>query len=257
MTPCFRYNSSADNPSIAAIITAAGSSSRMGGKKKEYLRLLPISAEEKPLTVLGASVRTFASCNRIDPIIIVIPPGGEDDAMASLPEELSSGELSSGTGRILLVTGGPTRRSSVHKALLKLKALESHKVSHVLIHDGARPWVSLGLIEKIIDAAILWGAVIPALPLTETPKELSPLKRSPGQIQFIRRHIKREALWGAQTPQGFKFPEILLAHEKAAENAGKDIEYTDDAEVWGEFIGQVAVIPGDRENRKITYPEDL
>jgi len=76
--------------------------------------------------------------------------------------------------------------------------------------------------------------------------------------RFIERHLIRENVYTAQTPQGFAFPEILAAHEKAAKREEQDgFEYTDDAEVWGEFAGQVAVIPGDSENRKITYPEDI
>jgi len=140
----------------------------------------------------------------------------------------------------------------VHNALL---FLASYKPSHVLIHDGARPWIKPELIEKIIECATKYGAVIPALPLVETPKEL---KTSAGEVKLVERHLRRENLCVVQTPQGFAFPEILTAHEKAAEREEKEgFEYTDDAEVWGEFTGQVAVIPGDVENRKITYPEDL
>jgi 2-C-methyl-D-erythritol 4-phosphate cytidylyltransferase/2-C-methyl-D-erythritol 4-phosphate cytidylyltransferase/2-C-methyl-D-erythritol 2,4-cyclodiphosphate synthase len=62
----------------------------------------------------------------------------------------------------------------------------------------------------------------------------------------------------AQTPQGFAFPEILRAHEMAAEREVREhYEYTDDAEVWGEFIGPVAVVEGSPRNKKITFPEDL
>jgi 2-C-methyl-D-erythritol 4-phosphate cytidylyltransferase len=75
---------------------------------------------------------------------------------------------------------------------------------------------------------------------------------------FVKRHLRRASVGTAQTPQGFAFPEILYAHEKAAarELAG-GVEYTDDAEVWGEFQGPVAVVPGSPENRKITFPGDL
>jgi 2-C-methyl-D-erythritol 4-phosphate cytidylyltransferase/2-C-methyl-D-erythritol 4-phosphate cytidylyltransferase/2-C-methyl-D-erythritol 2,4-cyclodiphosphate synthase len=95
------------------------------------------------------------------------------------------------------------------------------------------------------------SAAIPLLPLAETPKELD------GQ-GFIRRHLRRSAMGCAQTPQGFAFPGILRAHERGAERElAEAYEYTDDAELWGEFCGPVAVVPGERENRKITYPEDL
>jgi len=237
--------------SIAAIICAAGSSRRMGGEKKEYLNLPYISKEnsfsEKPLTVLGAAVSAFASLPQIRPIVITVPNGEENEARACLPKELQSE-----TDRVYFVSGGKTRRASVHNALL---FLAEHKPSHVLIHDGARPWIKRELIEKTIEAAIRYGAAIPALPLVETPKELD---SSAGEVRFIKRHLRRENLCAVQTPQGFAFPEILAAHEKAAKREEQEsFEYTDDAEVWGEFAGQVAVISGDSENKKITYPEDI
>jgi 2-C-methyl-D-erythritol 4-phosphate cytidylyltransferase len=239
-------------PSVAAIICAAGSSSRMGGIKKEYRPLMPapFSAGEKPLTVLAAVVYAFVLCPRIGPVVVAVPPGDEQAASASLPDEFFAGEMK---GRVLFAAGGPTRRTSAHHAL---SLLEPFHPSHVLIHDGARPWIKRDLIEKIIDAAVRWGAVIPALPLIETPKELA--LPAAGELRVIKRHLRRDAVCAAQTPQGFAFPDILRAHEKAAERERQEgFEYTDDAEVWGEFMGPVAAIPGDAENRKITYPEDL
>ena len=255
--------------SIAAIITAAGSSSRflhqalklatpngtavhhrIGAVKKEYM---PLHPGDKPLTVLGAAVNAFASCPRIGHIVITVPAteNAENAARASLPAEL----LADGQNRIHFVPGGPTRRASVHNAL---SFLESRFPSHVLIHDGARPWIKKAHIENIIDTTIQYGAVIPALPLTDTPKEVSPeLQEFPG-VRSIKRHLRRAGLCAAQTPQGFRFPEILRAHEKAGEREkSENFQYTDDAEVWGEFIGPVVVVPGIPENRKITYPEDL
>ena len=239
---------------VGVVICAAGASSRMGGKKKEYLPLS--SPAENSLTVLGAVVRAFASCPRVGPIVITVPPGDESGlAMASIPPELCSVKLPGcERARIAFVPGGRTRRSSVFNALLFLKPF---KLSHVLIHDGARPWIKQDLIEKIMEAAIKYGAVIPALPLIETPKEISRDMGFPG-LQFIQRHLRREAICVAQTPQGFAFAELLAAHEKAREKEEKEnFEYTDDAEIWGEFVGQVAVIPGDPANRKITFLEDL
>ena len=240
------------NYSIAAVICAAGSSNRFSrqgvpygvkGGKKEYA-ILP--APEGGLTVLGAALSAFASCERIGPIVVVVPPGDENAAKSCLPEEILKRK------DIFFVSGGPSRRASVYNALC---FLEPCKPSHVLIHDGAGPWIKPDLIEKIIDASIEFGAVIPALPLVETPKEIETLN---GKTVFIKRHLRREKLCTAQTPQGFKFPEIFLAHEKAREREEREgFEYTDDAEVWGEFIGRAAVIAGDLENRKITYREDL
>jgi len=228
--------------SVAAVLCAAGSSSRMQGEKKQFRSL------GRGSTVLGTALSAFARCPRIDCIVVAVPPETEAQAAACLPPELRA------DGRVCFVAGGRTRRASVHNALLHL---QSWNPSHVLIHDGARPWIKPELIEKVIDAAIAFGAVIPAVPLLETPKELEL-----GQPPFIKRHLKRAALCAAQTPQGFSFPEILAAHEKAAEREKMEgMEYTDDAEVWGEvaeqFAGQVVVIPGDIENRKITFAKDL
>ena len=243
---------------VAVIICAAGLSSRMGGKKKEFAVLEPASAGKKALSVLGAAAGAFTLSPRIVRIAITLPPGdksAENTARSGLPEEFLSGAFKD---RLIFTEGGISRRASVHNALLQLS--ESNPAL-VLIHDGARPWIKPALIESVIDAAFRYGAVIPALPLVETPKEFSGFpctNNGTGEAAFIKRHLRRAELCTAQTPQGFRFPEILAAHEQAAlREAQEQHEYTDDAEVWGEFIGQVAVIPGDIENRKITFPEDL
>jgi 2-C-methyl-D-erythritol 4-phosphate cytidylyltransferase len=234
---------------IGVVICAAGSSSRIGGVKKEY-RFLPGASdpEGKPLTVLGAAVSAFAAVQRIVFLAIAVPADaerGEAAARAALPSRFF---IPKGRPSILFVPGGPTRRASVHHALSLLAA---YGPEDVLIHDGARPWVDIDLIERVIDAARKYGAAIPLLPLTETPKEID-------ERGFIRGHLKRTGIGTAQTPQGFAFPAILQAHDRAAERElFEHKEYTDDAEVWGEFIGPVAVVPGSPENRKITFPRDL
>jgi 2-C-methyl-D-erythritol 4-phosphate cytidylyltransferase len=234
--------------SVAAVITAAGSGSRIGGLKKEYRPLGgELDDQGRPLTILGASVLAFAASPRIDTLVITVPADPERGEWAAR-EALPQGLLAPGAKRILFVPGGPTRRTSVHHALSLLAA---YHPEYVLIHDGARPWVDAGLIERIIDKVIIHGAVVPLLPLTETPKEID------GE-GFVKRHLQRASVGGAQTPQAFAFPGILRAHEQAAERElreGRD--YTDDAEVWGEFAGPVAVVPGSPANRKISFPEDL
>jgi 2-C-methyl-D-erythritol 4-phosphate cytidylyltransferase len=225
----------------------------MGGLKKEYRTLGSnrTDADHKPLTVLGAAVLAFAASHRIQTVVISVPPHGETGelaARASLPQRLLQ---AAAKPRIYFVPGGKTRRISVHHALSWLSAFPGETPDFVLIHDGARPWVDRSLIERTIDAVILHKAVLPLLPLIETPKEID-------GSGFVCRHLARARVGTAQTPQAFAYPEILRAHEQAAEQErASHKEYTDDAEVWGEFIGPVAVIPGSPENRKITFPEDL
>ena len=241
---------------LAAVILAAGFSSRMDGVKKEFLKL----TDDDDLTVLGSAVRVFASIQSVKTIVIAVPENEEEAGRRALPPEL----LSEHDPCIIFITGGKTRSGSVLNAL---SALVSHNPGYVLIHDGARPWVSVSLVNNIVAAVKKYDAVIPLLPLTDTPKEISKnneqrtddkeqkigSKEQP--VLFIKRHLKRINVGLAQTPQAFKFPEILHAHEKAA--GFSDEEFTDDAEIWGRFRGDVAVIPGEKENRKITYKEDI
>ena len=228
--------SSSDAYSIAAVICAAGKSSRFSnGTKKEYLEM-----KESDLTVLGSSVCAFAAVPAVKTIVIAIPENDEQSAKDAVPKDLSAGK----DVKIIFVTGGASRRSSVYNALL---ALVHHNPDYVLIHDGARPWINSPFIEEIIEKVKIHDAVIPLLPLTETPKEHNGT--------FITNHPKRVNVGTAQTPQAFKFTEILNAHQKAA--AVEDEEFTDDAEIWGKFCGRVAVVNGLPENRKITFKEDL
>ncbi|MDR0383024.1 MAG: 2-C-methyl-D-erythritol 4-phosphate cytidylyltransferase [Spirochaetaceae bacterium] len=249
------------NVCVAAVITAAGSSARMGGLKKEYLALPLSSASDgaadnpcktdEPLTVLGAAASAFADCPRVGLIAITTPPdakNGEYAARKALPPAL----LRRTRPSVIFVPGGSSRRLSVYHAL---STLACYRPDYVLIHDGARPWIKTSLIDSAIDAVLLSRAVIPVVPLAETPKEV--------ECGFVTRHLRRASVVLAQTPQAFAFDALLTAHEKAAERelrgkeTGQPVEYTDDAEIWGEFSGPVAVIEGDVFNRKITFPEDL
>lgn len=235
---------------IAAVITAAGASTRMGGIKKEYRPLGDGSTDStgKPLTVLGSVVLAFASCPEIDYIVITVPANpdtGEIQARASLPNSIGTLDRKP---KILFVPGSGTRQGSVHHGLTLLKV---YNVDYVLIHDGARPWITPKLIQKITREVLKRQAVIPVMPLIETPKEIDDSGR-------ISQHLRRAHIVTAQTPQAFAFAPILAAHEQAAgEELELGREFTDDAEVWGHFIGPVYTILGDIQNKKITFPEDL
>ena len=241
---------------FAAIICAAGCSSRMGGLKKEYC---PAPNTDK--TVLGMAVSAFIGIPCISTIVITVPASaenGEAAARRALPPGLPE---AGGLPKIVFAQGGKTRRASVQNALLLLR---EYQPGYVLIHDGSRPWISPQLILRVAEAVQRHGAVIPALPLVGTPKETAaPLEAAfaeglEAEPVYVTRHLRRSHTVIAQTPQAFAFAQILSAHEKAAEKENQGMhEYTDDAEVWGEFCGPVAVIPGEPENRKITFPEDL
>jgi 2-C-methyl-D-erythritol 4-phosphate cytidylyltransferase/2-C-methyl-D-erythritol 4-phosphate cytidylyltransferase/2-C-methyl-D-erythritol 2,4-cyclodiphosphate synthase len=219
----------------AAVVTAAGSSVRMGGQKKEY-RAFGASG-----TVLDAACAALADSGFIDRVVVVVPPGGEAAARAALdPRRLAPGAYPV----FGFADGGSSRQASVRNAL---EALSGAGVEWVLIHDGARPWLDQAVVARVAAAARTSGAAIPVQALTETPKELA----SDGTVL---RHLRRAAVAAAQTPQAFAYPEIRRAHELAA---GDGREYTDDAEIWAAYIGPVATVPGSPANKKITFPEDL
>jgi 2-C-methyl-D-erythritol 4-phosphate cytidylyltransferase len=217
----------------------------MGGVKKEYRFLNQVDDEQNPLSVLGACVQTFSAVNEMKHIVITVPDdseNGEDAARKSIPHYL----LNNPSGpHIHFVTGGTNRQSSVYKAL---SFLEKFHPDYVLIHDGARPWADSELIHRVIHGMLAHKAVLPVMPLVETPKEID-------NKGFVVRHLKRAAIASAQTPQGFAFSEILKAHQNASLQT--QTEYTDDAEVWAEFIGPVASVAGSTQNKKITFAEDL
>jgi 2-C-methyl-D-erythritol 4-phosphate cytidylyltransferase/2-C-methyl-D-erythritol 2,4-cyclodiphosphate synthase len=114
----------------------------------------------------------------------------------------------------------------------------------VLIHDGARPFVAAAVIERVLAALADGPGAIAALPVVDTLKQADG-----GRIAGTR---DRSGLWGAQTPQGFRFAEILAAHRAAA---GEDL--TDDAAVAERAGLAVTLVEGSRENMKVTSQDDL
>ncbi len=213
----------------AAIITAAGLSSRMQGKGKKELHRL------KGRTVLEQSVLPFVLSEEFNFIVVTYPAGKEEDLRKALHHI---------NFPIFYVEGGQTRQESVRNSLLEL---EKNNTDIVLIHDGARPHISEALIQRVLKKTIEQGNGTPVVPSTSAMKLLSPS----GDIES---HLTRNRTFSAQTPQGFSFPEILDAHNRADEDKGS---YIDDSEIWSVYVGPAHTVEGDPDNIKITYPGDL
>jgi 2-C-methyl-D-erythritol 4-phosphate cytidylyltransferase/2-C-methyl-D-erythritol 2,4-cyclodiphosphate synthase len=208
-----------------ALIVAAGRGTRFGDAvPKQYLRLAG-----RPL--LSHALGTFARHRRIEAVRAVIH---EDDR--ALYDEAARGlEL------LDPVPGGTDRQDSVR---LGLESLEALSPDQVLIQDGARPLTSAAVIDRVLDALDTMAGAVPGLPVTDT------LKRAEGG-QVVTT-VERAGLYGAQTPQGFRFPEILSAHRAAA---GERL--TDDAAVAERAGLAVALVDGAADNLKVTGAEDL
>ena len=226
---------------VAVLLTAAGSSRRMGeGPKKEYRFL-------DGITVISRALLAFAESGVVSSAMVTHPAGGEEEARAAISPEL----LSMSGFSIRFCQGGDTRRASVY---LGLQALGAVSPDIVLIHDGARPRLSPALVRAVAEAARINEAAVPLVPTVDTMKEID-------QDGFLKRQLRRSRVKAVQTPQGFSYAKILSAHMMAAArlSSGSAAEdFTDDAEVWAQAnMGPIAWVPGEEANRKITFPEDL
>lgn len=212
-----------------ALIVAAGRGHRMGGAlPKQYLPL-------KGGTVLGHAISAFLDHPGIDAVRVVIGP--EDEGLyAQATRHFHSSRL------LAPVQGGAERCASVR---LGLESLEGLSPRHVLIHDGARPFVSQEVITRVMEALEKHKGVIPAVAVVDT------VKRACGDK--IEATLDRRNLHCAQTPQGFDYPTLLSAHRALQNGEG----LTDDASLLESLHLPVHLVLGDPENRKITTPADL
>ncbi|KJE27235.1 2-C-methyl-D-erythritol 4-phosphate cytidylyltransferase [Geobacillus kaustophilus] len=211
-----------------AIVLAAGQGKRMNaGMNKQFLEL-----GGEPLIVRTLNV--FERDERCARIVLVVNPA-----------ERSRFELLLDRFRIRKVAafadGGEERQHSVYNGL---QALAGEEI--VLIHDGARPFVRVHHLHELADAAIQYGAAIPAVRVKDTIKKVDGL--------FVEQTIDRSSLWAVQTPQAFRLSLIMEAH-KAAKQAG--YLGTDDASLVERIGKPVKIIEGDYRNIKLTTPEDL
>ena len=203
----------------AAIIVAAGRGTRAGGGLPKQWQMLA----GKPVVV--HSIRAFGGL--VDKIVLVIHP--DDHARATALG-----------GDVMLVMGGATRDQSVRNAL---NALTESGVARVLIHDGARPLVSRDVITRSLLALNTQVAAAPALPVSDA------LWR--GADGIVSGTQDRDALYRAQTPQAFHFDAILAAHTAHVGPAADDVTV---ARAHGI---EVAIVDGDEDNLKLTYPADF
>jgi len=214
---------------IAAVLVAAGQGVRVGGHLPKQFQ--HVGGE----TLFRHSLLAFARAPSVSLIQPVIRP---DDA------DLANIEAK-GLNILPPVFGGATRQTSVRAGL---EALSSRSPDIVLVHDAARPFASVDLISRAIEAAEKTGAAIPALPVTDTVKRVN-------EAGTIEATLDRSSLRVVQTPQAFAFPALLDAHRRAAEQ-GRD-DFTDDAAL-AEWAGmKVSVFPGEPNNMKLTTSEDF
>jgi len=206
------------------VIVGAGSSQRMGMDKV----FMPLA--EKPL--LAWSVDVCQSCELVDQIVIVLNESKLNLGLKLVAER--------GWSKVMEVClGGDRRQDSVRQGLSKLKGCD-----WVVIHDGARPFLTLDLIRDGLEVARSTGAAVVAVPVKDTVK-------LGGSDLTVMRTLNRQALWAVQTPQVFSFDIITKAHEQIKGDV------TDDASMVEQLGYKVKLYMGSYANIKITTPEDL
>ena len=210
---------------------AGGKGARLKSPQpKQYLLLAGVP-------ILTRTLQAFGACDRIDRIILVVPPADIAFCREAIipPAGLSKD--------VHVVAGGSRRQDSVYNGLAAIEGDDSI----VAIHDGVRPLAAPATIAACVDAAGVHGACIPGVPAWETLKQVS----TPG---IVASTLPRQQVWLAQTPQVFRTGIIRAAHAQARQEGFLG---TDDACLVERLGQEVRIVLGQRRNIKITTPEDL
>lgn len=209
----------------SAVIVAAGMAQRMCGIDK---MMTPLGG----VPLLLRTLRAIAASEKITDIIIVTRKELVQEARELCEQDAK---------RICaVVAGGSSRAESV------LRGLEAVRTELVAIHDGARPLVSMRVIEEVIAAAEKYGAAAPAIPVHDTIKV--------AQNGIVAQTPDRSTLFAVQTPQVFRTEAIRTALQAALE---KNLPLTDDCSAMEAAGYPVHLTAGEEENLKITVPSDL
>ena len=225
--PPSSHPSFSDYGDTLVVIVAAGRGARFGGETPKQYR------ELGGQPVLARTIAAFAAALPAAPIVVAIHPDDRalyDAAIGTVVAPLRPP-----------VDGGATRQDSVRNCI---ETALDETIKYVLIHDAARPFVSVDLIRAARAAAIAHGAAVPGAPLVDTVIE--------SHDDIVVAALDRASLRAVQTPQAFEANAIRAAHRAAA-----GLALTDDASVAARAGFLVHVFPGDPDNMKITTAADL
>lgn len=217
------------------IIVAAGVGKRMGhAVSKQYLHV-----GGKPIVV--HALAAFAATPAVEAIVLVV--GEQDLAFAqSLVEQYGIQKVAA------IVPGGSERQHSVRFGLEALEQVASSPPEWVLVHDAARPLVTVEVVERCLAAAMAGaGAAVPGVRVKDTIKTVN-------EEGIIIATPERNRLWAVQTPQAFRVSILREAHRRAREESFLG---TDDAMLVERIGVAVSISQGDEQNMKVTTPADL
>ncbi|MDE6874476.1 MAG: 2-C-methyl-D-erythritol 4-phosphate cytidylyltransferase [Lachnospiraceae bacterium] len=231
---------------IYAIVLAAGNGSRMGGDIAKQYRLLG----GKP--VLCHTLAAFEQ-SVVDAVVLVVQAGAEEYAQTQIVRKYGFCKVAA------VIVGGSQRCDSVYagmRYIMEACGESGREAWIVLVHDGARPFVTPELAERMADAAKKNGCAVPAVPVKDTIKQV--------RDGFAAGTLQREELYAVQTPQAFRAGLLWEAFGKYGQLAaqgdtcGQLLGITDDAVLVERMLGmKAAVVDGDYRNIKLTTPDDM
>ncbi|MHB8788865.1 MAG: 2-C-methyl-D-erythritol 4-phosphate cytidylyltransferase [Desulfobulbaceae bacterium] len=205
----------------------------MGGDlPKQFLTL-------NGMPILALTVSRFLRIAALRTVVVAVPAGYREEAAGILHDFLPAVDQA----RLVLVNGGATRQESVRAGLIALPP----EAETVLVHDGARPFVTSEIIERCLRASEEDGAAITAIPVRDTLKQA-------GTDRLVLATIDRRGLWQAQTPQGARVELLRRAYALADQDG---FQATDESALLEHAGIPVAIVVGSERNFKITRPDDL
>ena len=226
-----------DSGKVSVIIAAAGSARRMNGVDKMYMPLGGIP-------VLARTINVFEKCGAADEIVVVVRPGGEDRFKKDILEKFGFKKVKA------VIGGGSERVWSVSRALSAV----SPDAAIILIQDGARPFVTQDLVERVLKAVSECGAAVPGVKLRDTIK----ITTAESDRLFVEGTPDRDTLRAVQTPQGFSAGILRSVYERLEDGSLSDPgKITDDASLAEAAGIRVAVVDGSEDNIKITTRSDI
>ncbi len=206
---------------VSLILACAGKGSRAGFEKNKLL----VKNEQGEMLLLS-TLQAFIDSKKIDEYIITSSQVDFEQISSIVPAFCK------------VVIGGQTRTQSVKNALAEITG------DVVLVHDGARPFVTQKMIDDCIEKTVEFGGAIPVVPCRDTIVKSSEKR--------VGEYLGKGELFSVQTPQGFKTNLIKDAYARACDKV-----FNDDGEVYKEYIGELATFDGDIKNVKLTFKEDF
>jgi 2-C-methyl-D-erythritol 4-phosphate cytidylyltransferase len=218
---------------IAAIILAGGSGERMGGSYKQFTRI-----NGKP--IIFYSIEVFLKCPFVNEIIVAVPKGKVMFAENLIYKKYPK-------GKIRVIEGGKARRYSAYNALKYIRD-GKRRCDYIILHDGVRPLLSVGMTRAVVRKAIKYGAAVLGSKVLNVVVEV--------KKGTIAKALNPKYIYNTQTPHCYRLDIILEAHE-SKKNRGKKFDLLENIELVSAIGKKIVLVDEYYRNMKLTYRQDV